>query len=73
MKEDEFDKRIKKWGFYLFLNLLVLTILLIIFEKIIVFNITLFIGLLIFCGIFAINSSLHSYLILNFSKKNSDT
>ena len=62
-------KELKKWGFYLFLNLLVLTILLIIFEKIIVFNITLFIGLLIFCGIFAINSSLHSYLILNFSKK----
>ena len=66
-------KELKKWGFYLFLNLLVLTILLIIFEKIIVFNITLFIGLLIFCGIFAINSSLHSYLILNFSKKKTVT
>ena len=30
----------------------------------------IFLGLFIYCGIFAINSSIHSYLILRFSNKN---
>ena len=40
-----------------------------IFKNIDLVKILVFTGLLIYCFIFAINSSLHSYLILRFSQK----
>ena len=59
----------KKWIFYLLINLFFLTLFLFIFKDIYLVKILVFTGLLIFCSIFAINSSLHSYLILKFSQK----
>ena len=60
----------KIWIFYLLVNLIILTCLLFVFSEIFLTKIFLFSGLFIFCGIFAVNSSIHSYLILHFSKKN---
>ena len=60
----------KIWIFYLLVNLIILTCLLLVFSEIFLTKIFLFSGLFIFCGIFAVNSSIHSYLILHFSKKN---
>lgn len=60
----------KRWNIFLFLNLLFLTVFILIFNKLILVKIVLFLGLFIYCGIFAINSSIHSYLILRFSNKN---
>jgi predicted MFS family arabinose efflux permease len=59
----------KKWIFYLLINLFFLTLFLFIFKNIDLVKILVFTGLLIYCFIFAINSSLHSYLILRFSQK----
>ena len=59
----------KKWIFYLLINLFFLTLFLFIFKDIDLVKILVFTGLLIYCVIFAINSSLHSYLILKFSQK----
>ena len=60
----------KNWVLYLLINLILLTCLLFFFSEIFLTKIFLFSGLFIFCGIFAVNSSIHSYLILHFSKKN---
>ena len=60
----------KNWVLYLLINLILLTFLLFFFSEIFLTTIFLFSGLFIFCGIFAVNSSIHSYLILHFSKKN---
>ena len=60
----------KIWIFYLLVNLIILTCLLFVFSEVFLTKIFLFSGLFIFCGIFAVNSSIHSYLILHFSKKN---
>lgn len=60
----------KRWNIFLFLNLLFLTVFILIFNKLILVKMVLFLGLFIYCGIFAINSSIHSYLILRFSNKN---
>ena len=60
----------KNWVLYLLINLILLTFLLFFFSEIFLTTIFLFSGLFIFCGIFAVNSSIHSYLILHFSKMN---
>ncbi len=60
----------KNWVLYLLINLILLTCLLFFFSEIFLTTIFLFSGLFIFCGIFAVNSSIHSYLILHFSNMN---
>jgi len=60
----------KNWVLYLLINLILLTFLLFFFSEIFLTTIFLFSGLFIFCGIFGVNSCIHSYLILHFSKEN---
>lgn len=59
----------KKWVFYLFVNIISITLLFLIINEVFFKNLVLFLGLFIFCFIFAVNSSVHSFLILKFSKK----
>ena len=59
----------KKWIFYLLVNIIFITLLFLIINEVFFKNLILFLGLFIFCFIFAVNSSVHSFLILKFSKK----
>ena len=63
----------KKWVCYLFFNVIFLTLLFSVINEELLKNLIVFIGLFIFCFIFAVNSSIHSFLILKFSKKKNVT
>lgn len=63
----------KKWVCYLFFNVIFLTLLFSVINEELLKNLIVFLGLFIFCFIFAVNSSIHSFLILKFSKKKNVT
>ena len=63
----------KKWVCYLFFNVIFLTLLFSVINEELLKNLIIFLGLFIFCFIFAVNSSIHSFLILKFSKKKNVT
>lgn len=63
----------KKWVCYLFFNVIFLTLLFSVINEELLKNLIVFLGLFIFCFIFAVNSSIHSFLILKFSEKKNVT
>ena len=63
----------KKWVCYLFFNVIFLTLIFSVINEESLKNLIIFLGLFIFCFIFAVNSSIHSFLILKFSKKKNVT
>ena len=63
----------KKWVCYLFFNVIFLTLFFSVINEELLKNLIVFLGLFIFCFIFAVNSSIHSFLILKFSKKKNVT